>query len=209
MTGEAPTTLADAPAYTVIKPKARAIGATSAVALWGLSGTVIAVEASINNGLPGIDIVGLPDASVSEARKRVRAAVSNVGLSLSAQRITVNLSPGSVKKAGTAFDLSIAVALLAAEGAVNRDSAASCVCIGELGLDGRLHPVNGVLPMVSALRKEGLRRVIVPKANESEALLAGDVDVRGCISLADAVRVLGGTTPGGPSRLRLPVGTTC
>lgn len=190
--GEKPAAPADAPAYTVIKPKARAIGATSAVALWGLSGTVIAVEASINNGLPGIDIVGLPDASVSEARKRVRAAVSNVGLSLSAQRITVNLSPGSVKKAGTAFDLSIAVALLAAEGAVNRDSAASCVCIGELGLDGRLHPVNGVLPMVSALRKEGLRRVIVPKANESEALLAGDVDVRGCISLADAVRVLGG-----------------
>ena len=182
----------EAPAYTVIKPKARAIGATSAVALWGLSGTVVAVEASINNGLPGIDIVGLPDASVSEARKRVRAAVSNVGLSLSAQRITVNLSPGSVKKAGTAFDLGIAIALLAAEGAVSRDSAQSCVCIGELGLDGRIHPVNGVLPMVSALQREGLCRVIVPKANESEARLAGDVDVRGCISLADAVRVLGG-----------------
>lgn len=180
-------------AYTVVKPKTRSIGFTSAVALWGLTGTVITVEASINSGLPGIDIVGLPDASVSEARKRVRAAVANVGLSLSAQRMTVNLSPGSVKKAGTAFDLSIAVALLAAEGAVSRDSAALCVCIGELGLDGRLHPVNGVLPMVSALRRRGLNRVIVPKANEAEARLAGDVDVRGCVGLADAVRVLGGS----------------
>lgn len=169
------------------------VGRTAAVALWGLTGTPIHIEASINDGLPGIDIVGLPDASVTESRKRIRAAIANLGITLSAQRITVNLSPGGVKKIGTGFDLGIATAILAAEGHVPASGTRGVVHIGELGLDGRLHPIHGVMPAVLAAAKVGFSRCIVPHGNAGEAFLVSGINVVAAGNLAEAINALGGS----------------
>ena len=168
------------------------VGRAAAVALWGMQGTPVFIEASVNNGLPGIDLVGLPDASVTESKKRVRAAIANLGIALSAQRITVNLSPGSVKKYGTAFDLGIAVAILAAEGRIPPESARTAVFCGELGLDARLHPVTGVLPTVLAAKTAGFTTVVVPAANATEAQLVNGVNVVAVADLAAVINACGG-----------------
>lgn len=172
---------------------ARSLGRALAIALHGISGAPVAIEASVNDGLPGIDIVGLPDASVSESRKRIRAAISNLGFTLSARRITVNLSPGGLKKVGTVFDLGIAIAILEAEGAVPADAGRGVVHLGELGLDGRLHPVRGVLPSVLTGLAAGHTRFVVPEANLAEARLVDGAEVRGAANLAGVVALLGGT----------------
>ncbi|WP_295689718.1 YifB family Mg chelatase-like AAA ATPase [uncultured Brevibacterium sp.] len=183
----------------------RSFGRTTAVALHGISGTPVSIEASVNDGLPGIDIVGLPDASVTESRKRIRAAISNLGITLTSRRVTVNLSPGGVKKVGTAFDLGIAVAILEAEGKIPADRARGIVHIGELGLDGRIHPVRGVLPSVLAGLRAGATRFVVPAANAEEAGLVDGAEVRGAANLADVVTMLGGEIddPGLPA-IELP-----
>lgn len=183
----------------------RSFGRTTAVALHGISGTPVSIEASVNDGLPGIDIVGLPDTSVTESRKRIRAAISNLGITLTSRRVTVNLSPGGVKKVGTAFDLGIAVAILEAEGKIPADRARGIVHIGELGLDGRIHPVRGVLPSVLAGLRAGATRFVVPAANAEEAGLVDGAEVRGAANLADAVTMLGGEIddPGLPA-IELP-----
>ncbi|WAL41281.1 MULTISPECIES: YifB family Mg chelatase-like AAA ATPase [Brevibacterium] len=168
------------------------VGRTAAIALWGLAGTPVQIEASVNSGLPGIDIVGLPDTSVSESRKRIRAAISNLGITLPAQRITVNLSPGSVKKVGTAFDLGIATAILAAAGHLPTGAGAGLVFVGELGLDGRLHPVRGVMPCALAAVRAGFGGCAVPAANSAEARLVPGLKVLGAGNLAEALNALGG-----------------
>ncbi|GAA4284944.1 YifB family Mg chelatase-like AAA ATPase [Brevibacterium daeguense] len=171
------------------------LGRTESIALLGISGTPVIIEASVNDGLPGIDIVGLPDTAVSESRKRIRAAISNLGITLTSRRVTVNLLPGGVKKVGTAFDLGIAVAILAAEGLFPAERARGIVHCGELGLDGRLHPVRGVLPSVLAGLRSGFTRFVVPRANAAEARLTGDAVVCGAGNLAEVVNTLGGHVP--------------
>ena len=120
------------------------------LAITGIQGSAVAAECYISNGLPGFDIVGLPDAAVKEARERVRAAAKNSGLSFPVSRITVNLAPANVKKAGTQYDLPIALSILAASGSVRRPSQHTAF-LGELSLDGRLRPIAGVLPMALAV----------------------------------------------------------
>ncbi len=137
----------------------------------GIRGYHIAVECYISSGLPGFDIVGLPDAAVKEARERVRAAAKVSGMKFPTSRITVNLAPANVKKAGTHFDLPILLSVLAASGAVRRPKS-STAFIGELSLDGQIRPVNGVLPMAIAAKREGFETLIVPEENAAEATLA-------------------------------------
>ena len=137
----------------------------------GIQGNHIAVECYISNGLPGFDIVGLPDAAVKEARERVRAAAKTSGMRFPTSRITVNLAPANVKKAGTHFDLPILLSILAASGAIRRPRSSSAF-IGELGLDGQIRPVNGVLPMAIAAKRAGFETVFVPAENAAEATLA-------------------------------------
>lgn len=158
---------------------------TWAVALTGVDGHMVEVEADLSNQTPEFKIIGLPDKSLGEAVQRVHNACKNAGLDLPRRRLTVNLSPASLPKHGAGFDLGIAVSTLAAGGSIPRRSIADTVHIGELGLDGRIRPVPGVLPAVFAAARAGFARVIVPRGNEAEARLVPDVEVRAAASLAE------------------------
>lgn len=162
-----------------------------AMSLVGLEGTVVEVEADISSNLPNFVLVGLPDASLSESAARVRAASTNTGLPLPGRRITVNLSPASVPKQGSGYDLAIAVAVLAAAGDVDAKSAAECLHIGELGLDGSVRPVRGVLPSVLAAKRAEVSKVIVPQANLAEASLVNGIEVVGVRNLAELAKIHG------------------
>jgi magnesium chelatase family protein len=146
----------------------------------------VEVQVSITSGLPALNIVGLADKAVSEARERVRAALTSLGLSLPPKRITVNLSPADLSKEGSHFDLPIAMGLLAAMGVLDEEEAQSFLVLGELALDGRLSPVNGVLP--AAIHAQVCdRNIICPAPQGSEAVWAGDLDVLAPKSLIELV----------------------
>ncbi|HEU0257107.1 MAG TPA: YifB family Mg chelatase-like AAA ATPase [Microbacteriaceae bacterium] len=162
------------------------VARTWAVTLNGLRGTLVEVEADITAGLPFFTIIGLPDAALAEARDRVRAAAVNSGCALTTHKLTVNLSPASVPKHGAGFDLAVALAALAAGGAVRPDAVAGVVHIGELGLDGRLRPTAGVLPAVLAARRSGFHTVMVPTANAGEAALVPGIEIVAVPSLREA-----------------------
>jgi magnesium chelatase family protein len=156
--------------------------------LSGATGTVVEVEADVADGLPNLILAGLPDAALHEARDRVRAAVVNTGEQWPQRRITVNLQPATLRKQGSSFDLGIAVALLGGTGTLPLAALDGVVLIGELGLDGSVRGVRGVLPMVIAAARAGLRRTIVPGANASEAALVPGVQVRAADSLSAVLR---------------------
>lgn len=158
---------------------------TWAIALTGVDGHVVEIEADLSNQTPEFKLIGLPDKSLAEAVQRVHNACKNAGLDLPRRRLTVNLSPASLPKQGSGFDLGIAMAVLAAGGSVDRRSIAHTVHIGELGLDGRLRPISGVLPAVYAAARSGFSQVIVPVANAAEAALVPDIDVRAAGTLAE------------------------
>jgi magnesium chelatase family protein len=169
-----------------------ALGRALAVAIVGLHGHVVEVEADIATGLPTFGLVGLPDASLQESRDRVRAAAANSGFPLPQQRITVNLSPAALPKAGTGFDLAVAAALLSAAGTTPAPTVNRYVHIGELGLDGRVRPVRGVLPAVVAAVEAGRPDVVVPHANQAEAELIPGARVWPVRRLIDVVLLHGG-----------------
>lgn len=158
---------------------------TWAVALTGVDGHLVEVEADLSNQTPDFKIIGLPDKSLAEAVQRVHNACKNSALDLPRRRLTVNLSPASLPKQGSGFDLSIAVSALAAGGALSTRAIAGTVHLGELGLDGRLRPVPGVLPAVFAAARAGFETVIVPRANEAEARLVPGVEVRSASTLSE------------------------
>lgn len=180
------------------------LGRARSVALVGLSGYVVEVEAYLAASVPGFTLVGLPDASLSESRDRVRAALTSSGLSLPPRKITVNLSPASLPKTGAGYDLAIAVALLAGAGRLERDPA-GVVHLGELGLDGRLRPVRGVLPAVKAAVDAGFERIVVPSANLEEARLVPGALVRGADSLAQVAYAYGAQMPPPPDVEPVPL----
>ena len=159
---------------------------THAVALLGLTGALVEVEADISGQLPGMLLIGLPDAALSEATERVRAAAKNSGCPLTHNKLTINLSPAALPKHGSGFDLAIALACLAADGVIVAQSVGAVVHIGELALDGRLRPVPGMLPAVIAASRLGHRTVMVPAGNAAEADLVPGVTVIGVASLREA-----------------------
>ncbi len=167
------------------------LGRTAAVALVGLTGHMIEVEAHLAPSVPGFTLVGLPDASLAEARDRVRAALTSSGIPWPQRRITVNLSPASLPKAGSGFDVAIAVATLAGAGVCDPGLVDGVVHLGELGLDGRLRPVRGVLPAVVAAVASGRPKVVVPLANAAEASLVPGAQVVGMTHLAEVARAYG------------------
>lgn len=168
------------------------IGRTSAVALVGLTGTLVDIEADLSSNLPAFIIIGLPDASLNEARDRVRAAATNSGCGLPNRKITVNLSPAALPKQGSGFDLAIAMAVLAAAGTIDPASVERIVHLGELGLDGRLRPVSGILPAVLAASRAGASAVMVPAGSADEASLVPGIRVIAVASLRDAAIWHGG-----------------
>ena len=159
----------------------------------GIRGSTVVAECYISNGLPGFDIVGLPDAAVKEARERVRAAAKNSGLTFPNSRITVNLAPANLKKAGTHYDLPILLSIMAAAGGVRRPRSSSAF-IGEVSLEGTLRPVSGVLPMALAAKKEGIQALFVPAENAAEATLARGPAVYGIRNVRELVAALNGET---------------
>ncbi|MGO2683126.1 MAG: YifB family Mg chelatase-like AAA ATPase [Microbacterium sp.] len=158
---------------------------TWAVALTGVDGHLVEIEADVSNQTPGFKIVGLPDKALGEAAQRVHNAVTNAELALTRRRLTVNLSPASLPKHGSGFDLGIAISAVATGGVLDAASIARTVHIGELGLDGRVRPVPGVLPAVFAASRAGFDRVVVPHANAAEARLVPGMDVRAAATLAE------------------------
>ena len=155
----------------------------------GIEGHLITVECYISNGLPAFDIVGLPDAAVKEARERVRAAVKTSGMKFPSSRITVNLAPANLKKAGTHYDLPILLGIMSASGMIRRPRS-SCAFVGEVSLDGQIRPVTGVLPMAIAAKHNGIDTIYVPAENAPEATLARGpaiIPVHTVRELADAL----------------------
>ncbi|GIH13625.1 YifB family Mg chelatase-like AAA ATPase [Rugosimonospora africana] len=165
------------------------------VGLIGLAGHLVEIEADLAAGLPGLTLTGLPDAALSEARDRVRAALVNSGESWPNRRITVNLLPADIPKHGSAFDLAVAVSILAGAGVLPLAPLHGVVLLGELGLDGAVRPVRGVLPSVLATARAGIRRVVVPLANAREAALVPGVTVRATDCLRRVVDFVRGGTP--------------
>lgn len=168
-----------------------ALGRSASIALVGLTGHHINVEAHVSSALPSFSIIGLPDASLSEARDRVRAAIHSSGFDFPLRKITVNLAPASLPKTGSGYDLAIAVSVLSATGLIDAERVRGKAFIGELGLDGRVHPVLGILPAVVAARTAGLKKVYVPMGNLSEAELIEGIELIGLDHLVDAAALLG------------------
>jgi magnesium chelatase family protein len=162
------------------------IGRAHSISLLGLEGAVVEIEADISSNLPAFVLIGLPDAALGEARDRVRSAAVNSGLPLPSRKLTVNLSPAALPKHGSGFDLGIAMAALAADEQVSADSVARVVHLGELGLDGRLRPLSGILPAVLSAVRAGFHTVVVPAGNADEASLVPGVRIVPVISLRDA-----------------------
>ncbi len=168
--------------------------------LHGLDGRVIRVEVDVAPGLPGFSIVGLADTALQEARERVRGAIRNSGFAFPPRRITVNLAPADLRKGGAALDLGIAVAILLGSEQVR--AVGRWALIGELSLGGELRTVPGLLPMVTALARRGVRRVVVPAEGEAEARLVGQLDIASAGTLRDAVDLLRGPRRGGRAALQ-------
>ncbi len=165
----------------------------------GLDGLLVEVEVDVGNGPPGLFIVGLPDAAIQESKERVKAAIRNAGARFPHGHVTVNLAPADVRKEGPAYDLPIAVGILVASGQVDADLA-DAIVVGELGLDGAVRHINGILPMVSLARATGLRRAFVPKDDAPEAALVAGVEVLPIGGLADLLAHLEGARPIAPHR---------
>jgi magnesium chelatase family protein len=172
-----------------------ALARTHAIALVGVQGHVVEIEVDIENGLVALLLVGLPDTALREARDRIRSAILNSGQTWPQRRITVGLSPASLPKRGSGFDLGIAVAILAAAGAIRASWLEGLVFLGELGLDGRLRPVHGVLPAVAAAAAAGFSRVVAPRENLAEAALVPGVQIVAPVSLIALMDWLSGRRP--------------
>jgi magnesium chelatase family protein len=159
-------------------------------AVFGVEACPVDVEVDVSFGMPRFSMVGLPDASVRESRDRVRSAIRNSGFAFPAHKITVNLAPADVKKAGSWFDLPIALGVLAAQGIVERRDIGELILLGELSLDGSVHPARGVLPIAAAARRGGASGLLLPASNASEAAIVSGLTIYPVSSLADAVRAL-------------------
>lgn len=153
----------------------------------GINAYEVSVETDVVNSLPAMSIVGLPDASINEARDRVRSAIKNSGYSFPSKKVVVNLAPADLKKIGTSFDLPIAIGILTEEEVLDLEKLKDYAFIGELSLDGTIRAVAGVLPLVLGLKEVGIKNVIVPKENAKEAALNGEVNVYGATHLTDVV----------------------
>src|SRR5687767_13190099 len=159
-------------------------------AVFGVDAYPVHVEVDVGLGLPFFRMVGLPDASVRESRDRVKAAIRNSGFDFPSHRITINLAPADVRKAGSAFDLPIALGILAAEGTVKSVDLANVVLVGELSLDGAIHSARGVLPIAAAARRKGARALLLPAPNAAEAAVVEGLRLLPVRTLNEAVERL-------------------
>lgn len=180
-----------------------ALARAFSVAVVGLDGVIVEIEADIASGLPGVFLVGLPDAALQESRNRVRAAITNCGNDWPMCRLTLALSPATLPKMGSVYDLALAAAVMCAHGKKEWHRLEKTVLLGELALDGRVRPVKGVLPAVLAAKREGWPAVVVPSDNLAEAGLVDGIEVHGVRTLGQLRGWLDGESaldPGSPPR---------
>lgn len=161
-------------------------------AICGMESCPIYVEADVSDGLPEFTMVGYLTSQVKEAQERVRTALRNSGVRMEPKRITVNLSPGDLRKDGTGFDLPIAVAVLAAYGQIPEDRLHRTMVMGELSLNGEVKGIRGILPMVHRAREQGCLACILPRENEREARAVGEIRIIGISSLRELIDCLKG-----------------
>lgn len=162
-------------------------------ALYGIDGYQVDVEIDLSNGLPGFDVVGLPDTAVKESRERVRAAIKNSEYQFPQKRITVNLAPADIKKEGSIFDLAIAAGILQSTGDIRCESLEDYAFLGELSLDGTAKGIKGILPMCIEMKNCGVRKMIVSSENADEAALIKEIEVFGVCSIKEMVNFLNGS----------------
>jgi magnesium chelatase family protein len=168
------------------------LGKAFSVAVRGLNGEIVEIEADISSGLPGVHLVGLPDAALQESRDRVRAAITNCGMDWPTSRLTLALSPATLPKMGSVYDLALAASVVSAEQKKAWPRLDKTVLLGELALDGRVRPVKGVLPAVLSAKHGGWPAVVVPAENLAEASLVDGIDVWGARSLGQVMAWLVG-----------------
>jgi magnesium chelatase family protein len=159
-------------------------------AVYGIEACTVSVEVDVSFGLPGFTLVGLPDTSVRESRDRVKSAIRNSGFEYPSHRITVNLAPADIRKAGSLFDLPIALGVLAASGTVTRRNVNDVMLLGELSLDGGIHSARGVLPIAAAARQQKFRSLLLPRPNRAEAAVVEGLELFAVRSLTEAVAAL-------------------
>ena len=159
----------------------------NSAALCGIDALRVEVEIDLASGLPQLSTVGLPEGAVKESKDRIRAAVKNCGYNFPAKRITINLAPADIKKEGSAYDLPMAVGILAAEGLIEKNLLDDYFLIGELSLDGSVKPVRGALPIAMAAKREKVKGLILPEQNASEAAVVHEIEVLGVRNLPQVV----------------------
>jgi magnesium chelatase family protein len=167
----------------------------NSAALYGVDALRVEVEIDLASGLPQLATVGLPEGAVKESKDRIRAAIKNCGYTFPTKRITINLAPADIKKEGSAYDLPMAVGILAAEGSIENKLLDNYLMIGELSLDGTIKPVRGALPIAMAAKKGGVKGLILPEVNAPEAAVVNEVEVLGVKTLPQVVEFLNGTGP--------------
>jgi len=172
-------------------------------ATYGINAYLIEIETNIENTVPNFFMVGLPDNAVKESRERVATAIKNSSYAYPNKRITINLAPADVKKEGSAYDLPIAIGMLASSGQISEDHLSEYIIMGELSLEGTLRPIHGALPIAVELKKKGIRGIILPKQNVNEAAMVEGIDAYGAETLMEAIEILEGKSTIGPLRLDL------
>lgn len=162
----------------------------SSATVLGLQTYPVEIEVDVARGLPGITVVGLPDAAVRESKDRVRTAIKNSGFKYPTRKITVNLAPADIKKEGPCFDLPIAIGILAATEQLNVKNLDGCVILGELALDGKVRPISGALPIALEVRKNPSGKFILPEENSPEAAVVEDIKAYGVNSLRQVIEFI-------------------
>jgi magnesium chelatase family protein len=164
----------------------------NSASLYGIDALRVEVEIDLASGLPQLATVGLAEGAVRESKDRIRAAIKNCGYSFPAKKITINLAPADIKKEGSAYDLPMAIGILAAEGLLQKDRLKEYIVAGELSLDGEIKPIRGALPIAAAVKRENLRGLILPAQNGPEAAVVREIEVLGVKNLPELVEFLNG-----------------
>jgi magnesium chelatase family protein len=171
------------------------LASVRSAAVFGIDAAPVTIEVDVSFGLPAFAVVGLPDASVRESRDRIRSAIRNSGFAFPDHRVTVNLAPADVRKAGASFDLPIALGVLAASGGILRRQVDDVLILGELSLDGSIQPARGILPIAATARRRGIRGLLLPVSNSQEAALVTGLEFYPVRSLTEAVAALNHPQP--------------
>ncbi len=161
--------------------------------LTGLDGNIVEIQTDISNGIPEFEIVGLPDVSVKEAKKRICAAIRNSKMEFPSKKILINLAPADMRKGGSGFDLAMAMGILIATEKIpriNKNDLVRTIFIGELSLDGKVNRVNGILPICMEAKELGIKRVVIPKANENEAAIVKELEIIPIKDISELVKYL-------------------